>query len=427
MMRWTILFGILGLSWHVKCEEGLKYDNHSLVRLIPKTEQQLSAVHQLPDAGEMEVLKRSRMVNDSFDVLVPETKKGYMEDFAKEHGMDFHVKEDNYGRSFAPVQRSARRRSNQRLNIFGYNSFDTINAFLEQTAAAHPGLAQVQPLKRSSQGRQLKLMKISTNPGANNPIIFVDAGIHAREWAAPAMAVYLIHRLTSDPAAREDELNGVDWYILPNVNPDGYEFTRYSRGNRLWRKTRSRSSARSDCFGVDGNRNYGFKWGVSGVSRDPCNQETYAGPEPFSEPETRMVRDVMMENAKRLKLYVSLHSYGNYLVYPWGYTGASLPDDWRKLDTLAHKVSKAIVGAGGSPLKVLSAGHWYPAAGGSDDYAYGVVGVPYSYTMELTDGYEFQLPAKMLPKLLPQFYEGFKEFARNIRSEFGTVRSRDAE
>lgn len=40
------------------------------------------------------------------------------------------------------------------------------------------------------------------------------------------MALYLIHRLVNDPAARQRDLNGVDWYILPVVNPDGYEYTR---------------------------------------------------------------------------------------------------------------------------------------------------------------------------------------------------------
>lgn len=172
------------------------------------------------------------------------------------------------------------------------------------------------------------------------------------------------------------------------------------------------------CFGVDGNRNYGFKWAVSGVSSNPCDTETYAGPKPFSEVETQMVRNIMMENSKRLKLYVSLHSYGQYLVYPWGYTGDYLPKEWKKLDSLARTVSDAVQRAGGKPFQVLSAGKWYPAAGGSDDFAFGVVGVPYSYTMELTDGYEFIYPERLLRVVLPQFYEGFRAFAAQIKKEF---------
>lgn len=187
----------------------------------------------------------------------------------------------------------------------------------------------------------------------------------------------------------------------------------------MWRKTRSKNA---NCYGVDGNRNYGFKWAVSGISFDPCNGETYAGPNAFSEPETQMVRKVMMENAKKIKLYVSLHSYGQYLVYPWGYTGNDLPKEWKKLDSLAKEVSNSVQRAGGKPFRVLSAGNWYPAAGGSDDYAFGAIGIPYSYTMELTDGFEFIFPESLLKKVLPEFYEGFKTFAAHIKKEFRTVR-----
>lgn len=189
----------------------------------------------------------------------------------------------------------------------------------------------------------------------------------------------------------------------------------------MWRKTRSKSNA-YDCYGVDGNRNYGFKWAVSGVSNNPCDKETYAGPKPFSEPETQMVRNIMMDNAKRLKLYISLHSYGQYLVYPWGYTGDFVPKEWKKLDVLARQVSEAVERAGGRPFRVMSAGQWYPAAGGSDDFAFGAVGVPYSYTMELTDGHEFLFPEYLLRLVLPQFYEGFKVFGAQIKKEFNTSR-----
>lgn len=146
--------------------------------------------------------------------------------------------------------------------------------------------------------------------------------------------------------------------------------------------------------------------------------ETYAGPKPFSEVETQMVRNIMMENSKRLKLYVSLHSYGQYLVYPWGYTGEYLPKEWKRLDSLARMVSDAVQMAGGQPFKVLSAGKWYAAAGGSDDFAFGAVGVPYSYTMELTSGYEFIFPERLLHIVLPQYYEGFRTFAAQIKREF---------
>lgn len=65
-------------------------------------------------------------------------------------------------------------------------------------------------------------MKISSNVTKGKPIIFVDANIHAREWASNAVALNLITELIRTSRM----LVAVDWYIIPMVNPDGYEYSR---------------------------------------------------------------------------------------------------------------------------------------------------------------------------------------------------------
>ncbi|XP_026742272.1 carboxypeptidase B-like [Trichoplusia ni] len=427
MARFIFVMGLFCLICQARASGNDTYDNHTLIRLYPTSDDNLQAASHFEDpSGEVEVLKESRGLNDTLDLLVPPQKLQFVEDYAKIKNLKLEVKQPNYGRTLEDVaERTPRRRLLKSFNIYEYNSYANMLEFMETVARRFPDLVTLQNLGKSYEGRKMNLVKISSNPNAGNPIIFVDGGIHGREWVAPAMALYLIHRLSSEPANRRSggELDGVDWYILPLVNPDGYEYTRSSKSNRMWRKTRSKHTE-NDCYGVDGNRNYGFKWGVSGISHDPCHKETFAGPRPFSEPETQMVRNVMMDNKKNMKLYVSLHSYGQYLVYPWGYTGEILPKEWKRLDNMARVVSQAVVKAGGLPFKVMSAGKWYPAAGGSDDFAFGGAGIPYSYTMELTDGYEFTFPESRLRNTLPTFYEGFKSFGSQIKKEFGHQRKK---
>ncbi len=50
----------------------------------------------------------------------------------------------------------------------------------------------------------------------------------------------------------------------------------------------------------------------------PCS-ETYGGTAPFTEPEASIVRDVFDQYDNQIKLYVAIHSYGQYFLYPWGY------------------------------------------------------------------------------------------------------------
>ena len=67
-------------------------------------------------------------------------------------------------------------------------------------------------------------------------------------------------------------------YIVPVLNPDGYEYT--FTGDRMWRKTRKPSPG-NRCPGADPNRNWDSAFGTTGVSRNPCS-DTYPGPHAFS-------------------------------------------------------------------------------------------------------------------------------------------------
>jgi len=77
-----------------------------------------------------------------------------------------------------------------------------------------------------------------------------------------------------------------------------------------------------------------------GSSRDPCDEQ-YNGWQAFCEPETRAISDFISsltsqsddddddddgESVGGLLVYVSLHSYGQHLLTPWGYTRQLPPD-----------------------------------------------------------------------------------------------------
>lgn len=121
-------------------------------------------------------------------------------------------------------------------------------------------------------------------------------GIHAREWISPAAVSYIISELVENRHAHISDIQGIDFYILPLMNPDGYEFSH--KKNRLWRKNRSNNFG---FRGTDLNRNWGYMWGGVGVSHKPW-KETYAGPGPFSEPETRAVSSFIRRHSNNIKV-----------------------------------------------------------------------------------------------------------------------------
>lgn len=59
--------------------------------------------------------------------------------------------------------------------------------------------------------------------------VIVEGGIHAREWVSPAFVTYMLNEMVHSPLSDNKELYkvavGFEWYFIPVINPDGYEYT----------------------------------------------------------------------------------------------------------------------------------------------------------------------------------------------------------
>ncbi|XP_013116564.1 carboxypeptidase B1 [Stomoxys calcitrans] len=335
-------------------------------------------------------------------------------------GLTFEVINENVAQSIAEETeqqnyvRSAAD-TNGRISFAAFQRFSAINAYLDELAAAYPNRVTVKTLGQSYEKRAMKAITITNGDGkANKKVILMDAGIHAREWIAPAGALYVIHQLVEKFSANSHLLKDYDWVILPVVNPDGYEYTHTS--SRMWRKTRQPVS--SSCYGTDGNRNFDFHWGEVGASSLSC-ADTFRGPTAFSEPETKLLRDLMHSLSGRAKMYLTLHSYGNYLLYPWGYTSA-LPATVKDLDEVAQAGAAAIRSATGTRYTVGSSTNvLYAAAGGSDDYAFAKANIPISITMELpAGGSGFDPKPAQIDPFVSETWIGIKAMAEKVIAKY---------
>lgn len=187
--------------------------------------------------------------------------------------------------------------------------------------------------------------------------------------------------------------------------------------DRLWRKTRQPSRI-SDCVGVDPNRNYDSHWMENGgASSNPCD-ETYAGPQPFSEPEIKAMSDFVSILKDKINVMLAFHSYSQLLLSPYGHTAEEFPENYADLMQVAKAYSDAVhqlpygtIYKYGSSAGILCKLNKFfyaivlddaaisdPASGATNDWAYNEQDIKISYTIEFRDtgNFGFVLPAAFI-------------------------------
>ncbi|XP_017009388.2 carboxypeptidase B1 [Drosophila takahashii] len=424
MAVWWLLLALSCLSFSDGLQKSNKYEGFKIYQLSSKArsvalEEALSEL--VKNASYYEVFPGFKGGNSAKVMVHPDEQVNFVK-LMDDNNVDYDILNRNVGLTLSRQFETNRMLRqwfpyNGRLGTERYYSHDEINQYIEDLAGKYPTRVFLKTVGKSYEGRWLKTITITNGDARRNKnVILVDGGFHAREWISPAAAVYLIDQLVNNSQENADLLQDFDWVILPVVNPDGYEYTQLSADTRMWRKTRRPSS--NDCIGTDPNRNFDFHWNEEGASLDPCDN-TYAGAKAFSEPEALVVGDLIHSYVGRGKFYLTLHSYGSLILYPWGWT-AAVPDTVEDLDEVAQEGKNAILEATGT---VYTAGPStttinYAAAGASDDYAFNA-GFPISFTMELpAGGTGFDPPASDIDHIVKETWVGITAMARRVIKKY---------
>ncbi|XP_041531488.1 carboxypeptidase A2 isoform X2 [Microtus oregoni] len=381
-MRLILLLG--ALLGHVYCQETFVGDQ--VLEIIPSNEEQITTLMQLEaeEHLQLDFWKSPTIPRQRVHVRVPFSNVQTVKVFLESQGIAYSIMVED---------------------VQIYQEMDNL-------VAEHPGLVSKVNIGSSFENRPMNVLKFST--GGDKPAIWLDAGIHAREWVTQATALWTANKLASDygtDPSITSLLDTLDIFLLPVTNPDGYVYSHTT--NRMWRKTRSKLSG-SFCAGVDPNRNWDANFGGPGASSSPCS-DSYHGPKANSEVEVKSIVDFIKSHGQ-VKAFITLHSYSQLLMYPYGYK-CTKPDNSDELDEVAQKAAKSLTGLHGTKYKVGPiCSVIYQASGGSIDWAYDI-GIKYSFAFELRDtgSYGFLLPAKQILPTAEETWLGLKTIMEHVR------------
>uniref|UniRef100_A0A8C9C6F8 Carboxypeptidase B n=1 Tax=Phocoena sinus TaxID=42100 RepID=A0A8C9C6F8_PHOSS len=253
-----------------------------------------------------------------------------------------------------------------------YNNWDKTVAWTEKMVHKHPKMVSRIKIGTTVEDNPLYVLKIGEKD-ERRKAIFMDCGIHAREWISPAFCQWFLYQATNTYGKNKimtKLLDRMNFYVLPVFNVDGYIWS--WRQDRMWRKNRSKNQ-RSKCIGTDLNRNFNVSWNSFPHTKDPC-REIYGGPAPESEKKTKAVTDFIRSHRKSIKMLLS----------PYGYT-SELPPNHEELAKVA-KIGTDVLSTQYEPTPHLWSNN--PTSGSSLDWAYNL-GIKHTFAFELRDKGKF--------------------------------------
>lgn len=156
--------------------------------------------------------------NDHSDLIVSPKKAPVIENLMHKQNISYEIINRN-------IQKSIDEENSNKTKGFlkSYHTLEEIYTFLNKMKQQHPNEVELIVLGNSSENREIRGVKLFR--GVNKSRIFLEGGIHAREWISPATILFLIHELLTSQNPAVLALREYEFHIVPTVNPDGYVYT----------------------------------------------------------------------------------------------------------------------------------------------------------------------------------------------------------
>lgn len=253
-------------------------------------------------------------------------------------------------------------------NRYQYHTYPEMTDELQRLVQNHSDIMSLSSIGKTYEGRDIWVVTLSDNveTNENEPGVLLMGAHHGDEKPSFEVLIFFINHIVEmysvdtydndgDGLFSEDPFDGHDndndgsidedpdeeqirnavdntqIYIIPMVNPDGVEFE--------WRKNRAPNygpdgtADEITSYGVDLNRNYGYKWNIPYVFPEEyylewlLNEQSwiYRGEEPFCENETKAVKQFVETHS--IEISLSYHDYGEWMIFPWMHTSRNTPHE----------------------------------------------------------------------------------------------------
>jgi len=287
-----------------------------------------------------------------------------------------------------------------------YHTYEEVNAYLDSLSQIPllQGILSVQEIGMSN-NENLPIMaaKLSDNPTVDEDeaaVLFLGQ-CHAEEILGLEISIGLIDTLIHGFQSHNSHilaiLQNMEIWIVPTYNPEGLRVVHGFQEDSTWvqdityRKNRTDNNQNGifdyspgigyDYDGVDANRNYSFNW-IHGDVLGFGDYDYFRGTAPFSESESRTIRDLAL--SQFFTFSVAYHSARSgipeIIYYPWEWDETKYPPGYALIDNIAQELGSRIINEAGDGHYAVTPGK--TMRGNTHDWFYTQTG-SLSYLIEV--------------------------------------------
>ena len=307
---------------------------------------------------------------------------------------------------------------------YEYYNYQNMTDLLLELYVNNSDIMYLESLDKTYEKRDIWLVKFSDNASVDEqePGVLLMAAHHGNEKPSFEVLIYFIKHVINnyrkpntdddnDGEINEDIIDGIDndkdglvdedpsedrvrevvnktqIFIQPMVSPDGVEANTRKNCAPNYGLFDLRDKITS--YGVNLNRNYDFKWNYQflfpfryHITNILDRSFNYRGPYPFSENESRAVKNLVEKS--NISISLSYHSYLEAIFYPWTHTSMKTPHEelFISIGKNMTRINKYTLLINGFRNKSYIIPRLGGNLGTSENWLYGVHGI-IAYTVEL--------------------------------------------
>merc|ERR1712227_47532 len=186
----TLIFALFSFVASFK-----SYHEHTVLRTEKLSMEKTQILRDLQVRTNLDFW-RDAYPGQAADIMVSDRDMAGLKDFLEKNNIESSVMVENV-QSLIEETRPRNMSANGTMDWDDYYPHEDLVAFIQGLADTNADWARIINIGQTYEGRDMNVLAIEkAGPGAPN--VWLEAGIHAREWIAPAVATYLVNELVNN-------------------------------------------------------------------------------------------------------------------------------------------------------------------------------------------------------------------------------------